>query len=85
MCGALASRYSAGRELFADQFLMAREIMSGTPLERFWSARTVGALVQVGVTLDESSERNSGAPRRFPGRVQVAPPNGHRPDLTLQR
>ena len=49
MCGALASRYSAGRELFADQFLMAREIMSGTPLERFWSARTVGALVQVGV------------------------------------
>ena len=31
---ALASRYSAGSELFADQFLMAREIMSGTPLER---------------------------------------------------
>ena len=31
---ALASRYSAGRDLFVDQFLEASEIMSGAPLER---------------------------------------------------
>lgn len=29
-----ASRYSTGRELYAEQFLQASEMMSGTPLER---------------------------------------------------
>jgi hypothetical protein len=76
---ALASSYSEGRDLYANQFLNANEIMSGTPLERayLWVLSCRSALT--GRVFGEAFMCASR--RRFPGRVQVAPPTqcGHRP------
>ena len=76
---ALASSYSEGRDLYANQFLKANEIMSGTPLERayLWVLSCESALT--GEVFGEAFMCASR--RRFPGRVQVAPPAqcGHRP------
>ena len=69
---ALASSYSEGRDLYANQFLKATEIMSGTPLERayLWVLSCESALT--GEVFGEAFMCASR--RRFPGRVQVAPP-----------
>ena len=69
---ALASSYSDGRDLYADQFLQASETMSGTPLERayLWVLSCESALTER--VLRETFMCASR--RRFPGRVQVAPP-----------
>ena len=66
-----ASRYSTGRELYAEQFFQASEMMSGTPLERayLWVLACKSALTDE--VLGETFMCASALPWT---RVQVVPP-----------
>ena len=83
---ALASRFVLG-----GARTVCRSVLEGSRNNE-WHALgalvLVGAFVQVGVnwtSLGRGIQVRLGAPRRFPASKWRHPPNGHRPDLTLQR